>query len=279
MNEDRRQFLRRAWPIALASALPAFPSLAARRITVRYPAPESAGDERASFPIAALRMALQASGVPAQLVPLRDSMQQARSLVELGRGNLDVVWTMATRERAQRLRMVRPAIDDGLIGWRMLMIRRHNLARIARIRTLDALRTLVLAQGHDWPDLAVLRANGLRTESSSTYDGLFTMLQRSHVDAVPRSVLEIDAEAGRFAPNGLAVGEGLLLHYPARLHFFVRRGHEPLAEALDAGLAACKADGRLDALLDRFSPQARARIRAPGAVVLRLRNALMDEAT
>lgn len=263
--------------MAVAAALPPLPALAARRMTVRYPAPESADDERSSFPIAALRMALEASNAPADLVPLRDRMPQARSLLELERGNLDVVWTMATRERARALRMVRTPIDDGLIGWRMLLVRRHDLPRMGRIRTLQALRTLVLAQGHDWPDLAVLRANGLRAEASGTYDGLFTMLLRDHVDAVPRSVLEVDDEARRFAPQGLAVAEGLLLHYPAHLHFFVRPGHERLASVLEAGLARCKADGRLDALIDRHAPLARARIRAPGTVVLPLRNPLMDE--
>ena len=279
VNEGRRHFLRSAWPLAVAAALPAVPLQAARPVTVRYPAPESAADERSSFPIAVLRMALEASNTPARLVPLRDRMQQARSLIELERGNVDVVWTMATRDRARGFRMVRPAIDDGLIGWRMLMVRRHDLSRISRVRTLAALRTLVLAQGHDWPDLAILRANGLNVEPSSTYEGLFTMLQRDHVDALPRSVLEIDAEAARFAASGLAVADGLLVHYPARLHFFVRPGHERLASALETGLAACKADGRLDALLDHVSPRARARVRAAGATVLTLRNPLTDEAT
>ena len=180
----------------LACVLPVAAATAGPVRQLVYPAVESERDGRAAYPVALLRLALARSGETLELRASPTPMQQSRSLrmLEDGRG-LDVVWTVSTEARERRLRPVRIPIDRGLIGWRMLLIRDGDEARFASVVSALDLRRFRYAQGHDWPDLELLRANGLRAEACPTYEGLFGMLARRHVDAVPRSVTEAPVEA------------------------------------------------------------------------------------
>src|SRR5262249_37190127 len=157
------------------------------------------------------------------------TMPQSRSLLEVEHGNLDVCWSVATRERDARLRAISIPIDFGLIGWRVLLIRRDAAAKFSEIRTLSDLapRTAGPAgQGHDWPDLPILRANGLTVVPSSTYEGLFQMLARRRIDYVPRAVSEFAGELDEHASLPLAIEPALMIHYPSAIYFFVARGNE-----------------------------------------------------
>ena len=119
------------------------------------------------------------------------------------------------------------------------------------MRTADELRRLRGVQGHDWPDLLVLRHAGLVVDAGTRYDGMFSMLSRGHVDHFPRSVLEVGAELARPQNADLAVEPTLLLRYPSALYFFVHRDNAALAGALADGLARAQADGSLQALFQR----------------------------
>lgn len=218
-------------------------------LRVIYPRPESTLDPRADYPLALLRIAMQHSGTSYQLQPAAVTMQQDRSLRELANGTgLDVVWSVATRERDRELLPIRIPIDRGLIGWRVLLIRAGQQPRMDTVHTLTDLGRLHAGQGHDWPDLAVLRANGLPTVASPTYEGLFVMLQKGRIDYVPRSIAEITPELAKHPGMHLAIEKHLLLHYPSALYFYVNKRNTALAKALTLGLERAIADGSMQAL-------------------------------
>lgn len=218
-------------------------------LRVIYPRPESTLDPRADYPLALLRIAMRHSGTSYQLQPAAVTMQQDRSLRELANGTgLDVVWSVATRERDRELLPIRIPIDRGLIGWRVLLIRADQQPRMDTVHTLTDLGRLHAGQGHDWPDLAVLRANGLPTVASPTYEGLFVMLQKGRIDYVPRSIAEITPELAKHPGMHLAIEKHLLLHYPSALYFYVNKRNTALAKALTLGLERAIADGSMQAL-------------------------------
>lgn len=277
-SRTRRRARAPAWLCAaslcsawLAASVPW--SHAATPLRVIHPVAESARDARPDYPLAVLRMALDASGVPYRLQSHPLPMQQARALRTLDTGDaLDVVWTVGTAERERRYRQIPVAIDRGMIGWRRLLVRREDLPKFERVRSLDDLRRFRMAQGHDWPDVAILRENGIRVEANPTYAGLFGMLARRHVDAVPRSIEEISAELDAHRDADLAAVPGVLLHYPAGLYFHVARDNAPLADALERGLRICIADGRFERLFREYNDDALAAIHARGTRVIALRN-------
>lgn len=221
-------------------------------LRVVYPHPESGQDRRADYPLALLKLALQRSGVAYTLQPARAGMQQDRALRQLMEGrDIDVVWTVATREREHDLLPVRIPIDRGLIGWRVLLIRADEQPGMDKVRSIGDLRRFRAGQGHDWPDLAILRANGLPTAASSTYDGLFKMLAMQRIDYVPRSIAEVEPELARHASLHLAIEQHLLLHYPSALYYFVNRRNQALADAIARGLRRAIRDGSMQALFQR----------------------------
>ncbi|MCG6118752.1 MAG: transporter substrate-binding domain-containing protein [Aquimonas sp.] len=241
---------------------------APQSLVVSWPA-SMLDDPRGHYPIELLQLALRHAGERYRIEPARGDLSQSRSLVnlELGRG-LDVAWTFSTRERERRLLPVRIPIDRGLLGWRLLLVREDSPAAAGVDE--PALRALRLAQGHDWPDLAVLRHNGLRVAGGSSYTGLFEMLRLGRIDAFPRSVSEIYAELQADRAHGLTVLPGWTLQYPAPAYFFVNRERPELAAEIEAGLRSALADGSWTEVFQRhFGPAlTRAQLSQRRALVL-----------
>ncbi|MTW02614.1 transporter substrate-binding domain-containing protein [Duganella ginsengisoli] len=216
-----------------------------------YPRPESLDDARGDYPFQLLQLALIKAGSGQQVVMSPHYMQQNRSIIEVAKdtGKVHITATMTSVEREQQLLPVRIPISKGLIGWRLLLVRHgeHNLYR--DVRAVADLAPYRVAQGHDWPDLAILRANGADPAPVSSYNSLFGMLKAGRIDYLPRSVQEIWAEAAHH-PD-LAIEPYLVLRYPAADYFFVNRNNTRLAEQIRLGLEAAIADGSMDQLFYR----------------------------
>lgn len=207
-----------------------------------------ADDPRGQYPIKLLELALSHSGESYHAKPSKHELNQYRTLrhVELGR-DLDVVWTFATAKREQELLPIKIPIDRGLLGWRLLLINAVDQDKFAGL-TLEQLKQLRSAQGHDWPDLNVLVENGFNVTPSSSYTGLFAMLKRGRIAYFPRALSEIWLEQATHSNQGIVVEQHWALHYPAPVYFFVSRNKPELAAAIEKGLRAAIADGSMKQL-------------------------------
>lgn len=213
-------------------------------------------DTRNAYFIALLRLALDKTvdeyGAYV-LEPASEPMRQGRAITELAAGNrhganIDVIWSMTTRAREQKLLPVRIPLLKGLMGYRIFIIRAEDAVWFRSLTTLDQLRELRVGQGHDWPDAEILRANGLRVETSTEYERLFQMLQAGRFDFFPRALNEPWEEVAAREELNLAVEENLLLYYPTANYFFVNKDNPALAARIEAGLEKAIADGSFDAL-------------------------------
>ncbi|MBY0368675.1 MAG: hypothetical protein K2X12_20755 [Burkholderiaceae bacterium] len=227
-----------------------------------------------------LGLARAGSRFEVRTIPLE--MAQGRSLVELASGQspVDVMWTVTDRQReTSGLLTVRIPIDRGLMGWRLLLVRRSELAQWDQVRHLDDLRRRIAGQGHDWPDTAILRANGLQVGTSSVYEALFRMLAAGRIDYFPRSILEIDSELAGDRHPELAIAPGLMLHYPTAAYVFVSPQRPELADALRTGLEAAVADGSFQRLhRQQYGAVIKAHPVSPERM-LKLRNPLLPPQT
>jgi hypothetical protein len=247
---------------------------------VTYPRPESLADERASYPLALLKLSLYKAGNPYQLAASAVRMQQGRSLrlLEQGKG-IDLVWTVTSQAREDAFLPVRIPIDRGLIGWRLLLIRPQDRALFASVATAAALAPLRAGQGHDWPDTDVLRANRYAVYTSTSYERLFRMLNRGHIQYFPRAVTEIWSELDTHREQPLEVAGGVVLHYPEALYFFVNKSNTALAATVEKGLRIAIADGSMTTLFEHYYGDAIARGALDRRTVLRLANPLLPAAT
>ncbi|MBD8878941.1 transporter substrate-binding domain-containing protein [Rhodanobacter sp. 7MK24] len=224
---------------------------AAPSLQVVFPRPETPYDARTGYPVAVLRLALEHLNVAFSMKQSAIVLSQARTLRLLEDNQVVTVgWSVATVERDKRLLTVRVPIDRGLIGWRILLIRRDEEKQFRDLLTVSQLAHVPMAQDQDWPDLAILRDNGFDMTAAFDYASLFSMLKLGHVDAVPRSVAEIGQELQ--SPDGadLVAETHLLLHYPSALVFFVSKSNPSLAAELQKGLERAIADGSLRRLFE-----------------------------
>ena len=256
MNIDRtrRNKIKVVAGIRLSLLVACFwPMLVAAQQIVSYPRPESDSDSRASYPLALLTSCAQRSKKEFALVPSEFRAQQGRNIRELALGKgLDVLWAVTTEEREQLLLPIRIPIDRGLIGWRLLLIRNQDENLFSAISSREQLAALRAGQGHDWPDLDVLRSNNFTVSTSTNYEGLFQMLALGHIQYFPRAVTEIWPEMEKHRSMGIGVAQTLAIHYPQALYFFVNKSNTMLANALTSCLNAMTLDGTLQALIYQF---------------------------
>jgi len=205
-------------------------------------------DERGSYPIELLQLALSKSGRAIVARPSEFAMSQYRTLkqLEMEKG-IDVVWTMTNAEREQQVRPIRIPIDRGLIGWRLLAIQQKDFELFQSLPDETALKTLLTVQGIDWPDYKILQTNGFKVAPSNFFDGMYQMLQVGRVRFFARSLTEIwpELKSLRDSDRPIVVAPRWVLHYPAALYFFVRNDDEELASAIESGLEAALKDGSM----------------------------------
>lgn len=174
--------------------------------------------------------------------------QAAMDILTNGGLEIDVKWSMASMAREQHTLPVRIPICKGLLGYRVLIIRQADLARFRAIRTLRDLSKLVGVQEKNWPDVEILRANGLRIETVEDYNSIFGLLDAGSFDYFPRSVTEPRYELALHANSNLALEGSLLLHYQAPLIYYVNVRLPELRDRIEAGLRRIFDDGSFDEL-------------------------------
>lgn len=271
--------LARLAPLAVL-ALFALSGHSLASMLVRYPQPESGTDTRSSYPLKLLQLALDKSGGQYRLVPSEVKMLQGRALLQLAQGSdIDVAWSMTSRERERELLPVRIPIDRGLIGWRIFLIREQDRARFAAIQTLAQLQGQTAGQGHDWPDTLILRANGLPTTGESKYEMLFAMLHSGQIQYFPRSIGEIDEELRMHPALNLMIEPHLALHYPAAQYYFVNKNNTALAKAIEQGLQRAMADGSFEQLFQAHHGNILRQANLAGRTVFQLNNPLLPAET
>jgi len=259
----------------LLSTLPCWAEL------VTYPKPETAEDKRSEYPRALLQLALALSHSNYTPQPTELVMTQSRAIAELAKGTrrVDVLWSMTSREREQQLLAIRIPIDKGLLGWRVGLVRGNGQAKFAGVREAGQLKGIPMGQGYDWPDLAILKANGYEVIPSSSYEGLFRQLRSGKIDYFPRSVEEVLDEVTLPEAKGLVIEPKILLHYPSARYFFVNRQDTALASAIQRGLEAAMRDGSFEALFQRHHADMIERLNLGSRRIFELHNPLLPEDT
>lgn len=235
------------WPLAYG-ATPA-------PLRLIYPAPESANDNRDADVLALLKQALAQTAAkdgPVELVPSKPMSETlSRHMLRNGSG-IDVIWSSVTREIQQDFIGVPIPVRRGILGYRVLIVRKDDLPRFAAIKTLDQLRRLQVGQGWGWNDVPLLQANQFKVVTSPNYEGIFRLLQTGRVDYLSRGINEAWAEVEARKQMDFVVEPTLLLYYPWPKYFFVNRNQPALAKRIEKGLEQMFASGAYEALFKSF---------------------------
>lgn len=159
---------------------------------------------------------------------------------------LEVVWYATTNDLEERMLPIRIPIYRGLLGYRVLMIKKGTQHKFDGIKTKEDLKRVSLGQGRFWADTNVLTANNLNVVKVLKYEGLFYMLDGDRFDAFPRGVHEPWSEMARYPQLALDVEQNLLVSYTNPFYFFVNKNNHTLAQAIERGLRIAIEDGSYD---------------------------------
>lgn len=201
---------------------------------------------------AALRLALEKTATAKPVAPFvvadQPGMSRERYRLMLTEGEIDVLWSSTTPEREALYEPVRFNLLKGVNEYRVLLVRRSDLARFESVRSLADLQALTAGAGLHWSDAKVLRTNGLRVVTAANHESLFRMLAGRRFDFMARSLAEAQGDVLAYPELDLALEPRLLLQYQQPIYFFVGKGNRALAERIRRGLALAEADGSLDRL-------------------------------
>lgn len=228
-----------------------------------------------------LELAL-AHGVPAgtlrvRLAPYPEEVTQNRGVALLQSGAIDVVALGTNAEREAQMRPIRIDILRGIVGYRLLVIRTADQARIAGMDDRALRAQLIFGLNSQWADLPILRANGFTVVTSSRYENLFGMLAAGRFDAFTRGLNEAARELGerRDRYPGLAVENTRALYFPFPVYFWVRNDNQALAGRIERGLRLALADGSFRALFESYHAAEIARLAHERRHVIRLANPIL----
>ncbi|MFG6467500.1 hypothetical protein ACG01O_12825 [Roseateles sp. BYS87W] len=243
MPGTRRQILQ-AW---LAGAAAWAQPVGAQPAALRYIVP-TPHDRFGHYVVALLARVAELTAQPYTFRALGDRrMTQRRLELEVGspQGTVDLMWGMTSDARRRELRRLDVKLDQGLIGWRVLVVRRDDLARWPRQLPVAELQRRRAGQGLHWPDVDILRNNGYLVDTAADTATLYDMLRHGRLDYFPRSVMEVLDELAGLDTRDVAIVPDLALRYDTGNYIFIGPHQAAVAADLETALSRLQAQGEL----------------------------------
>jgi ABC-type amino acid transport substrate-binding protein len=222
----------------LGCAMPAFAD------TLKYNVSDT--DPSGPHMLKMIQLALDHVDSKHKLEPVEAPMTQTRLIEDTLNGNLDIMWAGTSKELEEQLEPIRIPMYKGLLGHRLLIIRKGDQAKFDQVKNIEDLRKIPLGQGTAWIDTKILEANGLKIVKTMKYPNLFHMLDGGRFDAFPRAVFEPFSEVDKLPNLNLTVEKRLMLVYKMDSYLFVNKNNKQLARDLELGLNRAIADGSFE---------------------------------
>lgn len=165
----------------------------------------------------------------------------------------------------------------GMLSYRTCFVSKETKQRMAKMSTLEEIKSLVMGQGLGWADSEVLKLNDITVTEVSDVSNLFRMVALNRVDVFCRGANEIlgEYQATRDV-EGLEYEQKHVVFYPMPLFFYTHRSNTELIERLKIGLKEMHEDGSLVALWESYFRESVEFSRLNQRQIHRLKSPLMD---
>jgi len=259
----------------------------AQVMTYVYHAPESSLDVRYLYHWEILKTALERT-TPKwgayRMVP-SGFMTERRQAFELknATGKLSVMYLSTTPDFEQHLIPIRIPVDKNLGGYCVFLIRKDEQQRFASVHSIQDLRRFTYGLGLGWIDVDILKSNGLKVVTGSSYDGLFEMLVNRRFDVFLRAATEVLDEYGQRKKSlpALAIEDSIILYYPLPMYFWFPKTDEGrrLAARAEEGMRMMIADGTYDRIFDAYQRRKIEQLRLKERRIFRIANPFVGPET
>lgn len=178
-------------------------------------------------------------------------MSQNHMIALAQRGEtVNLLWTMTSKAREDKLIPIRIPLLKGLGGCRIALIKKGNQLLFDELEHPADLAKLHAGQGAEWPDTKILKANNFNVTTADEHQTLYPMLAKGRFDYFPRAIHEALNEETQY-PD-LIVEKRFLLYYDSPFFFFVNKEHQRIAERIEYGLNLAIADGSFDRFFNEY---------------------------
>ncbi|MFZ6760491.1 substrate-binding periplasmic protein [Undibacterium sp. Ji50W] len=215
------------------------------------------------------------------LEPFAEDVTQNRGISLLQSGVIDVIALGTNTERETQMLPIKIDILRGIIGYRVLVIRKADQASIALMDEQALRQQLTFGLNSQWADLAILRANGFTVVTSTNYENLFGMLAAGRFDAFTRGLneayLEIEKHKAQFPQ--LMTEKSKALYFPYPVYFWVNKDNKQLASRIERGLKLALADGSFRQLFESYHAKEIKQLASERRQVIKLANPVLPAGT
>jgi len=216
-----------------------------------------------------------------KLEPFAEDVTQNRGISLLQSGSIDVIALGTNGEREMQMLPIKIDILRGIVGYRVLVIRKKDEASIARMDEQTLRQQLTFGLNSQWADLPILRANGLTVVTATGYENLFGMLAAGRFDAFPRGLneayLEIEKHKEKFPQ--LMAEKSKALYFPYPVYFWVNKNNHLLASRIERGLKLALADGSFRNLFETYHAKEIKQLASERRQLIRLSNPVLPAGT
>ncbi len=187
-------------------------------------------------------------------VVISSEMEQDRALRELANARLDLAHFVSTAEREKQATPIRIPIMQGLLGYRLCLIKEGNQEKFTGISNKQQwiAKNITIGQHHNWPDTTILKSNGLNVQTTYKHELLFQQLSKNRFDCFSRGINEIGYEQFSHRSLDLVIEQNIVIHYPLPQFFFINPEKPLLAERLQLGLTRLQESGETELLFDSY---------------------------
>lgn len=225
-------------------------------MTLKVSGGASSNDERLDVHLKILRLLLEKTSAKNEKVKLEivyhESQKQAANQIESGQIDLAALPIRRTETKSS-IHYIPYPVRMGLLGYRYLLVKKRDLTKFGKIKTLEDLQKFTLGYNRTWEDYFVYKDNNIPMLTVSNYKLLLQTLSFSEVDYLSRSIFEAKAELDflNSKKQEYVAVDGLLLYYPLGDFFYVNKSNDVLFHRLKRGFEIIIKDGSWIKLLKK----------------------------
>ena len=170
-----------------------------------------------------LSTALEESGHTLKLIP--EQLPQLRIKNHMDHGKISIYWALENNEADKKYIPIKVGLTEGLIGKRVLLIKKGDRSLYDGVKNLNDFKKLdlVAGMGRGWFDAQIWKENHLKyKERSGNWKSIFKMIPYGRdYNYISRGINEIIAEAKQY-PD-LAIEEKLVFIYDRDFRFYLSK--------------------------------------------------------
>ena len=190
-----------------------------------------------------------------KITSLAKRSSNKRAILEIKSGkNINTYLAVTTKEWEDNTLPIRIPIRRGILNYRLLTINKNHAERFEQIRSLSDLKQLRIGLRTGWSSIPIFKEQGFNVVESSTFNGLFYMLQTDRIDYIPRGINEAQVEIDSWIetiPN-LIIEPNYAIKLVSPYYIFISPKEPRLAKRLTLGLGRMHSNGTLKRLFDQY---------------------------